>query len=175
MDTPVVLVIDDEASILKATQIALADQPVRVEVASNGRQGLRKVEELQPTVIVLDLLMPGFSGFQFLEELHPKEDAPYGVIILTGNYSDEDMQRCFDLGCYFFIRKPFGKVEISCMVNRCIAMKRLEADARSYRQQLEEMIARLARQNSIFPPLPHASGASKIAREQLGKLGPRES
>lgn len=142
MDQPIVLVIDDEPSILKATQIALQDQPVRVVVTSSGQEGLTLVAELRPAVIVLDLLMPGMNGFQFLEQLRPQPEDPYGVIILTGNYTDEDMQCCFDLGCYFFIRKPFGKVELSCLVNRCIAMKELEAAARSHRRQLEELLAR---------------------------------
>ena len=141
MDRPIVLVIDDEASILKATQIAMQDQPLTVRMATNGEQGLVLVKELEPTVIVLDLLMPGMSGFEFLEALKPKPEAPYGVVILTGNYTDEDMQRCFDLGCYFFLRKPFGKVELCCLVNRCIDMKRLEASARQQREQLQELVA----------------------------------
>lgn len=165
-----VLIIDDETSILKATQIAMKDQEIEVHLATNGQEGLAMVHRVEPVVIVLDLQMPAMNGFQFLETLQPKPEDPYGVVILTGNYSDEDMQRCFDLGCYFFLRKPFGKVEICCLVNRCIAMKRLEANERRYREQLEEQVARHFRPDHPFHQPSALCGATPIPPEKVHKL-----
>lgn len=144
MKKPIVLVIDDDPTIRKAIAIALREERVEVREACNGREGLALVEELEPVVIILDLLMYGMTGIEFLETLRPRPCDPYAVIVLTGNYIDEDIKRCFDLGCYYFTRKPFTLVEICCLVNRCLDFKRMEATYLRHQEQLLELAAPIA-------------------------------
>jgi len=83
-DVMTVLVIDDEASVREYVKEALRGQGYRILLAANGREGIQAAIEHEPDLIILDLMMPGMSGFEVVEELkrHPTAcDIP--VVIFT--------------------------------------------------------------------------------------------
>ena len=99
-----VLVIDD-AFFTRKVYCEMLSKDYEVLEASNGEEGLRICAELHPDLVICDLLMPVFNGFQFLKEYTKWEErAP--VIICSSDVQEETRQKCFELGADEFIKKP---------------------------------------------------------------------
>jgi DNA-binding response OmpR family regulator len=79
-----ILLIDDDRDFVEATRIVLESGPYRVIPAYSGREGLQKVDEEEPHLIILDIIMPGEDGFEVCRELkrHPRH-ADIPIIMLT--------------------------------------------------------------------------------------------
>ncbi|MCZ2496470.1 diguanylate cyclase [Xylophilus sp. Kf1] len=105
---PTVLVIDDsEYSHFIISEVLSADY--RVISAHTGAEGLRMAEEYQPELILLDVVMPGMSGFDVFQDLRSTHaTAGIKVVFLTGLNSPEDEARALILGASDFITKPFN-------------------------------------------------------------------
>ena len=83
---PMVLVVDDNDTMRKLLVLELAqDARLQVESASNGAEGLRKAQEKECCVVVLDMILPDTDGLQFIERLKElRPDDPPSVIAITG-------------------------------------------------------------------------------------------
>lgn len=141
MDVPKILVIDDEPALQKAMQKILKKGDYAVTCANNGIEGLAYLEKTKPDLIFLDLRMPGLDGFGFLEKIRIKPSDPYHVIVITGHGDDREVQRSFDLGVNFFLRKPLSLIEVRCLAKRCLKMKANEKELREHRNRLENLVA----------------------------------
>lgn len=89
MAEPSVLVIDDDAAVRDAVAEDLKREGYELHFANNGREGLERVQDITPTVIILDLRMPVMGGHEFLSHLDLKPSDPYSVVVLTA-YGDAD-------------------------------------------------------------------------------------
>jgi diguanylate cyclase (GGDEF)-like protein len=104
-----VLVIDDE-EINRMALTQILSQEFAVVTATDGRDGIEKALALRPTLILLDIMMPGMGGFDVLRELkHSKETANIPVIIITGLDKEEDEEAGFFFGAVDYITKPFKR------------------------------------------------------------------
>ena len=104
---PTVLVVDDAADTRQLLNEALKPH-CTVLLAKNGEQALERARSKQPDLILLDVVMPGMSGFEVLSSLQADaatRDIP--VIFLTGMDSDVDVERGLQHGAVDYIRKPF--------------------------------------------------------------------
>jgi len=141
MNLPRILVIDDEPALQKAVQKILKNENYDITIANNGLEGLANMERAKPDLIFLDLRMPGLDGFGFLEKIHIKPDDPYHVIVITGHGDDKEVQRSFELGVNFFLRKPLSLIEVRCLAKRCLEMKANERELLKHRNSLEKIVA----------------------------------
>jgi PAS domain S-box-containing protein len=142
MTVPKILVIDDEPALQKAMQKILKNDDYDVGFASNGLEGLEYLQKKTPDLIFLDLRMPGLDGFGFLQKINIKPYDPYHVIIITGHGDDKEVERCFELGVNFFLRKPLSLIEVRCLTKRCLEMKANERELGEHRNSLEKLIAK---------------------------------
>jgi twitching motility two-component system response regulator PilH len=119
-----VLVIDD-AFFTRKVYCKMLSKEYEVLEASNGEEGLRICGEMHPDLVICDLLMPVFNGFQFLKEYTKWEErAP--VIICSSDVQEETRQKCFELGADEFIKKPSLTDADSFLeiVRRCTAARK---------------------------------------------------
>jgi CheY-like chemotaxis protein len=79
----VVLIVEDDPSIVEFVDAILHDEGYQVEAASDGQEGLRRVGEAAPDLILLDLLLPVMSGEAFLRELRRRVGTAIPVILMT--------------------------------------------------------------------------------------------
>ncbi len=89
----VIMIIDDDASMVRLYTNIFQVEGYNVVSASSGKEALEKLQQLTPTVILLDLMMPNMSGFDFLEQIRESEktkDVP--VIVLTNLATDDTQQ-----------------------------------------------------------------------------------
>jgi DNA-binding response OmpR family regulator len=105
-DTVKILVVDDDQLILDALLVGfqLQWQDAEVVVARDGEAGLRAFYEHSPDVVVLDVAMPGKSGFEVLQEIRRTSDVP--VLMLTARGEELDQVRGLELGADDYVVKP---------------------------------------------------------------------
>jgi DNA-binding response OmpR family regulator len=85
---PLVLVVDDDEGIRELLAVMIKKEGWRVETAEDGAEGERKALELKPDVLVLDLMLPRYGGFELLKNLQGTELAKTPIVIVTGRYTD---------------------------------------------------------------------------------------
>jgi len=109
MASKTILVIDDEPSIGRVVQFKLQQEGFKVRIATDGLEGLAKVKEEKPDLILLDLMMPGMDGFEVCRRLRASpETATTPVIILSARGQEMDRIRGIELGVLDFFTKPFS-------------------------------------------------------------------
>jgi two-component system phosphate regulon response regulator PhoB len=108
-----ILVVDDEPDITALVAYHLAKEGYRVATASNGAEALKAAAEAAPDLIILDLMLPGASGYDVLQELRRKpETRDVGVILLTARKDEVDRVRGLALGADDYVVKPFSPKEL---------------------------------------------------------------
>ncbi len=108
-----VLVVDDEPDITALVAYHLAREGYRVSTARNGSEALEAVARERPALIVLDLMLPGASGYEILEELRRRvETRDVGVILLTAKRDEADRVKGLSLGADDYLVKPFSPQEL---------------------------------------------------------------
>jgi DNA-binding response OmpR family regulator len=83
-----VLVVDDDEGIRELLSILIKKEGWRVESAEDGAEGERKALELKPDLIVLDLMLPRYGGFELLKNLQKTELSKTPIVVVTGRYTD---------------------------------------------------------------------------------------
>jgi DNA-binding response OmpR family regulator len=108
LDGKHVLLVDDDADILTSMQAAFEPTGATVESASNGNKAVELAEKSQPDLVVLDMMLPGRSGFLVLERLKskkPRNSKPF-VIMITGNTGARHKMYAESLGVSEYMTKP---------------------------------------------------------------------
>ena len=100
-----VLLVDDEEELVRALAERLEIRQLECEVALNGEEALRMVEDSPPHVILLDLKMPGMDGMEVLRRVK-KRHPDIQVVVLTGHGSESDEQIVRRLGAIDYLQKP---------------------------------------------------------------------
>ena len=117
IEDKVVLLVDDELSLLKATSIGLKDRGFNVHTAESGESAIEAIQSLRPSIVVSDLAMPGMNGFELYQEV--KKSAEYNsipFIFLTA--VDDFYARKFgkELGGAAYITKPVDLDELEQII-----------------------------------------------------------
>jgi two-component system phosphate regulon response regulator PhoB len=108
-----ILVVDDEPDIVALVAYHLAKSGYRVVTAASGTEALNAVGREQPALIVLDLMLPGLSGFDVLERLRADPTTrDVAVLMLTARKEEPDRIRGLLLGADDYLTKPFSPAEL---------------------------------------------------------------
>ncbi len=110
MSNELVLVVDDEKTLVKALTFNLEKEGFRVEQAYDGEEALKKVFALKPDIVVLDLMLPQVDGFEVCRQIRKKTDVP--IIMLTARGEDIDKVLGLELGADDYLTKPFNSREL---------------------------------------------------------------
>ncbi|MFP4407816.1 MAG: response regulator [Spirochaetaceae bacterium] len=104
-----VLVVDDETDILELIRYNLQKEGYRVTTVKTGEEGLKLTRELEPDVLVLDLMLPGLDGLSVCNRLKREESTrSIPVIMLTAKAEDADIVTGLELGADDYVTKPFS-------------------------------------------------------------------
>jgi DNA-binding response OmpR family regulator len=104
-----ILVVDDEAAILRIVGTSLRVFGYDVVTSSSGEEALKLVESEKPDIMLLDVLMPGMNGFETLQKLRTTSQIP--VIVFSARSSSRE--EALRLGANDFIAKPFTPEQMS--------------------------------------------------------------
>ena len=104
------MVVDDEEHALRLMEAMLAPEGYEVVLAHSGEEGLEKIRETCPDIVLLDVMMPGMNGYEVLRILRQQSNIP--VIMLTAKREVTSAIDSFNLGADDYVRKPFMKGEL---------------------------------------------------------------
>lgn len=111
--TPKILVIDDDPFIVDMYVIKLKDEHFEIETAHDGKEGLKKIKEYKPNVVLLDVVMPVLDGFAVLEALKNDGSKQCKIILLTNLGQQQDVERGMRLGADdYLIKAHFTPSEV---------------------------------------------------------------
>jgi len=113
-----VLIADDESSVVELVRVTLEDERVRVVAASDGVTALALASEVRPDLVLLDVNMPGWDGFEVCRRL--RADARFRttpIVMLTAATWPDDVRRGLDAGATEYLTKPFSPVRLLTLVD----------------------------------------------------------
>jgi putative two-component system response regulator len=140
----VILIVDDEPIVRRVLSEKVEVAGYRWEQASTAEAALTKIKSTPVQLAILDIKMPGKSGFELLSEI--KAAYPdIAVIMATAVIDINTAVECLKQGAYDYITKPFNLDEVVLSIERALERRRLEQENRDYQLHLEQKVNQQAR------------------------------
>jgi DNA-binding response OmpR family regulator len=117
-----ILVVDDKAELRTLLKQYLTQEGFDIVTANNGQEALFVTRREKPDLILLDIMMPEMSGFEFMRSLSRESDTP--IILLTAKLDENDKVLGLELGADDYITKPFSPRELTARVRA--VLRRME-------------------------------------------------
>jgi twitching motility two-component system response regulator PilG len=143
VDEPVVLVVDDSATVRKIVQLTLQREHIRVVTAGDGLSALAAVADEQPDLILLDIMLPRMDGYnicQIVRKNMAYRDLP--IIMLSGKDGIFDKMRGKLAGSTEYMTKPFDSAELAQTVKRYLDSPAVRERAAQRTHQQQERLRR---------------------------------
>jgi CheY-like chemotaxis protein len=135
--TPLVLLVDDERAIRTICRVNLEGDGLAVAEAGNGGEALEQVRRARPSLVLLDVMMPGLDGWGVAARLaQDSETHEIPVVFLSARAAPEDRERARELGAVGYVVKPFDPLTLAQTVREV-----LERVARGEREQLNRELS----------------------------------
>ncbi len=170
-----ILVVDDTPANLDLLVVLLDAEGYVPLIAKNGESALRKVENSQPDLILLDIMMPEMDGFTVCQRLKSNlatRDIP--VIFMTALSDTLDKIKAFELGAADYVTKPFETRELLARIETHLKLGRFQKEMQSNSikmieelQKLDEQNHRLKKQNERLLVIAESLQKAKVAAEQV--------
>jgi signal transduction histidine kinase len=165
LETELILAVDDTPANLNVISETLTDAGYEVSIATDGERALKQIQYTRPSLILLDVMMPGIDGFETCRRLKAAaatRDIP--VIFMTALSDAADKIQGFKLGAVDYITKPFEETEVLARVNTHIKLRKLH-------KKLEEKVTyRTAELAAALEQVEH-SQLQLIQSEKMSALG----
>ena len=118
-----ILIVDDQAIVLSAAEAALRKEGYNVYTATNGAEGLKMAIQVQPHLIITDVVMPRMDGPEMYRALQGNRGvADIPVIVLSAKASAEEEYRLLEMGFFDFVAKPINPIRLTARVRRAMRL-----------------------------------------------------
>jgi len=150
-DTPLLLIVEDNDEMREFLQKILWKK-YRIELASDGREGLEKAMTLIPDLIITDLMMPVMDGLQLTEQVKMHKDTNHiPVVLLTAKSAVESRLEAMKVGADDYITKPFSPVLLDARIeNIVVQRKKLQESFRRRLMEIEPKQVEIVSQSELF-------------------------
>lgn len=112
-----ILIIEDDPDTTRLLKDTLEDRSFVCEIAETAQEGLKKAKSTKPNLILLDLMLPGMSGFGFMREIKHLSDIRKTPVVILSSLADEDIaQETYDLGAVTYLTKACNANELISVV-----------------------------------------------------------
>lgn len=117
-----VLIIDDDEGVRELLTFLVKKDGYRVEFAVDGEDGFQKAERLKPDLILLDLMMPRYGGFEVLRQLQSGELSHIPIVVVTGRYTDSSTAEMIrqESNVVDFLEKPLKPNVLGATLERLL-------------------------------------------------------
>jgi len=160
-----VLVVDDEESLRKVLKKELSRKGFYVEVAQDGEEGLRFLRNEAFDVVLLDIVMPGMTGIEFMKEVKKDPLAP-SIIVLTGKATVENAVLAMKSGAFDYITKPYKLDELEVLIKKAFEYRSLKIKSELLEKELVK---------KELPELVFSSEEMKKIIDLVKKIAPTDS
>ncbi len=134
-----ILIVDDEPDILWTLSNVLKEKGYFSITAQSGKEGLKKLEEEQPDLAVLDIRLPDMNGIELLKKMKKKEQ-DLSIIMFTAYGEINSAVEAIKLGAFDYLNKPVANEELLLVIERAFETKNLNEEVKFLRQRLHEKI-----------------------------------
>ncbi|MFK7693584.1 response regulator transcription factor [Paenibacillus sp. HJGM_3] len=134
-----IVVIDDDAKITSMLKRSLAFEGYAVTTASNGQEGLRLLLQEEPSLIVLDVMMPQIDGWEVCRRIR-EGGSEVPILMLTAKDEVSDRVKGLDIGADDYLIKPFALEELLARVRSLLRRRADKAETPSHRLQVEDVM-----------------------------------
>ena len=142
-----ILVVDDSKQNVLLLSHVLQSEGFRVEKSYDGDEALKKIEEVVPDLILLDIMMPKMSGLEVGNALRMSEHKDIPIIFLSSSNESVDKVKAFEAGGLDFVNKPFDKDELISRVRNHLMLKVLKEETAEQHKILKEREIELSEAN----------------------------
>jgi two-component system response regulator AdeR len=117
-----VLIVDDDESVRELLEFIVKKEGFRVEKAADGEEALSMARAINPDIILLDLMLPKYGGFEILRELQGDETGGIPIVIITGRYTDRSTSDMIkqEPNVKDFIEKPVKPQALSALLHKLL-------------------------------------------------------
>lgn len=116
-----VLIIDDSALSRAELETAFTERGFQVELAPDGVEGLLRIDNAAPDLVMIDVLMPNMDGWEVCRRIRSHGAAkPMSIIVMTSKDSTETMLQAFEVGADEFLQKPMDVDELFAIVDKLL-------------------------------------------------------
>ncbi|SMO68303.1 response regulator [Fodinibius sediminis] len=123
-DNPIKVLVVDDDELTRKLIVRLLERNTKAQVTSlsNGIEGLEYIKSHYPDLVILDLMLPGMTGFEILQKMREEEllEKHTKVILVTAKSRPEDVERGFELSADEFISKPFQPQEFIVRIKKVL-------------------------------------------------------
>ncbi|MDD5936588.1 MAG: response regulator transcription factor [Clostridiales bacterium] len=123
-----ILIIEDEKDLAKILGAYLEVEGFEAEIASDGQEGLKLFEEIKPSLVLLDIMLPKVDGIQVCKKIRESSDVP--VIMISAKNGEMDKVIALGIGADDYVTKPFSPLEL---------VARVKAQLRRYEKTMEPL------------------------------------
>ena len=142
-EAPRVLVVDDETGILDSLRILLKTEGFEPHTAQGGRQGIEKLSDVKPDIVLTDVRMPDVNGVQVLSSAR-QVDPDMPVILMTAQATLQSAMQAVNEGAFYYIQKPFRNDELVAILKRAAEHRRLRVENQVLKQEIRRRDASAA-------------------------------
>jgi len=142
MEKDTVLVVDDSEIICRIIKDILETPTLHIEIAHSGEESINMAIEIQPSLILLDVIMNGIDGYEtccILKDNIATKDIP--IIFITGNNDSDSVLKGFEVGAADYVSKPFIPEELKARVKVHLQNIKSQRELQFLMQELKEMAA----------------------------------
>jgi two-component system NtrC family response regulator len=166
MRTKTILVVDDDESLRRVTELQLEEAGYEVVTAASGEQALRILEDQSFPLVITDFKMPGLSGMDLLKAVR-KSFPQTSVLMITAFGTVHSAVEAMKAGAYDYITKPIDYEELVLVVNRAMEHQQLVEEVQHLRTNLDKKYG--------FESIIGHSKALLMVLEMASRVAPRDS
>lgn len=116
---PKIMIVDDELDIREMLNLMLRKEGFETDTAEDGSEFLSKLDNFDPDIVTLDVMMPGLKTSEILEKLKEKKSNPKIILLTVVRYSDEEKKKRFEMGNVVdYVTKPFDLDQLMDTIHR---------------------------------------------------------
>lgn len=116
-----ILVAEDEPMLLKTIELKLKKEGYEVITTADGREAIAKIEEMDPDMVITDIMMPYISGLEIVAIVRKRTHKKIPIIMLSAMEQEKVVMEAFELGADDYITKPFSLNELAIRVKRLMS------------------------------------------------------
>jgi CheY-like chemotaxis protein len=155
-DKATILIVDDVPKNIQVLGHVLDKHGYLIAAATDGRQALAIVADVNPDLILMDIMMPIMDGFEACRRLKADPATrPIPIILLTAKTATEDIVQGFALGAVDYITKPFSAQELIARVQTHVELKRARDIQQALIEKLKEALKQVKQLSGLLPICSH--------------------